>query len=71
MIRTECFTYLFTTLYQAIRGAGLEECFFGELEEYVESGSVKWMTDEILDKVVKYYTDVVQSKTVKPILKIE
>lgn len=45
MIRTECFTYLFTTLYQAIKGAGLEECFFRELEEYVESGSVKWMTD--------------------------
>lgn len=58
MIRTECFTYLFTTLYEAIKGSGLDDLFFMELQEYVESGSIKWMTDEILDKVVKYYTDV-------------
>ena len=58
MIRTECFTYLFSTLYEAIKGSGLEELFFVELEEYVESGSIKWMTDEILDKVVKHYTHI-------------
>lgn len=58
MIRTECYGYLFTTLYEAVKGYGLEEMFLEELEEYIESGSVRWMSDEVLMKVVKHYTTI-------------
>jgi hypothetical protein len=55
MIKTESFTYLFTTIFEACVNFQLTDIFMEQLEEYVENGSIKWTTEEVLNKIVAYY----------------
>lgn len=45
MVRTDSFLYLFTTIFEAIKSYSLTGVFFVELEQYVESGHIKCMTE--------------------------
>jgi hypothetical protein len=55
MIKTESFTYLFTTIFEACGNFQLTDIFIEQLEEYVENGSIKWTTEEVLKQIVEHY----------------
>lgn len=52
MVRTESFIYLFTTIFSAVQSYKIVKVFMRELEEYIESGQIKCMTEEVLDLTV-------------------
>ena len=55
MVRTESFLYLFTTIFQAVQSHNLTQTFLQELEQYIESGSIACMTEEVLFLIIKHY----------------
>ena len=58
MVRTESFSYLFTTIFQALQSYKAVGMFMKELEEYIESGCIKCMTEEILHLTVDHYLGI-------------